>query len=127
METLLLAEVEVMLERYIAATNTHDFSEVAKLLHEGAVYWFSDRTCISRAEIQAYFEHAWNVVQDEVYSALDVQWIAVDEHAATCIYTYHYEGWINGRQASGKGRATNVFVKQEGVWKLIHEHLSSLE
>nr|WP_324254013.1 nuclear transport factor 2 family protein [Paenibacillus sp. 1001270B_150601_E10] len=119
-------EVEAALKCYIKATNTHDFSEVEKLLHKDAVYWFSDRTCKSLEEIRAYFEHAWDVVREEVYSAHDVQWMALDERAATCIYTYRYEGIVNGAKVSGTGRATNVFVRQEEDWRLIHEHLSAL-
>lgn len=114
------------LEQYIAATNTHDFSNVEKVLHPQAVYWFSDKTCTSLPEIRSYFENAWNVIKEEVYAATDVQWISADQHSATCLYTYRYEGYSNGKFVSGSGRATNVFVKTEaGEWKLIHEHLSS--
>ncbi|WP_025025391.1 YybH family protein [Caldalkalibacillus mannanilyticus] len=114
------------LEQYIKATNTHDFSNVAQVLHEKAVYWFSDKTCTSMSEIQQYFENSWNMIQNEIYSASNVEWITTDLHSATCLYTYQYEGYHNGKFVSGKGRATNVFVKvSEDEWKLIHEHLSS--
>ncbi len=46
------------LERYIQATNTHDFNEVKVILHPQAVYWFSDKTCTTTEEIGAYFNHA---------------------------------------------------------------------
>ncbi len=116
---------EEALQRYIELTNTHKFENVKKLLHKDAVYWFSDKTCTTIEEIQNYFENAWNIVKDEVYSAKDVKWIAISEITATCIYTYQYEGYINGQFTKGQGRATNVFVKDEnGDWKLIHEHLS---
>lgn len=114
------------LRQYIEATNTHDFSNVKRLLHQNAVYWFSKQTCTTMEEIQAYFEQAWDTIKNEVYSAADVQWIAVDNQCATCIYTYNWEGFYKGKFASGSGRATNVFVKSpDGAWKLIHEHLSS--
>lgn len=116
------------LEAYISATNTHDFDQVVKLLDENAVYWFSDRSCVTKDEIRAYFEHAWDVVRDEVYYAEDVQWIAENSGMAVCIYTYRYEGYAQGKFTTGKGRATNVFVRNgEGVWKLKHEHLSPLK
>lgn len=116
------------LEAYISATNTHDFDQVAKLLDEGAVYWFSDRSCVTLDEIRAYFEHAWEVISNEVYYAEDVQWIAEDSGTAVCIYTYRYEGYAQGKFTTGSGRATNVFVRNgEGVWKLKHEHLSPLK
>ncbi|WP_409271922.1 YybH family protein [Neobacillus sp. SCS-31] len=116
---------EQALENYIRATNTHNFGEVEKLLHPEAVYWFSDKTCTSISDIKVYFENSWNLIQDEVYSASDINWLAVDANTATCIYRYHYEGFYNGTFISGSGRATNVFVKDANQeWKLIHEHLS---
>ncbi|PIJ98569.1 YybH family protein [Lysinibacillus sphaericus] len=115
---------EQALERYIQATNTHHFNKVKVILHPQAVYWFSDKTCTTTEEIGAYFNHAWNVIQEEVYSATDITWLTVDEKTATCIYTYHYEGYHNGKSVSGSGRATNIFTWMNGEWKLIHEHLS---
>ncbi|WP_232695554.1 YybH family protein [Brevibacillus daliensis] len=115
------------LQTYIEATNTHDFSQVRQILHPDAVYWFSDKTCTTLVEIQAYFENAWNVIKDEVYEARDVTWIVSEKKSATCLYTYHWQGYHKGKFASGSGRATNVFIRNEqGEWKLIHEHLSAL-
>ncbi|GAA0433268.1 DUF4440 domain-containing protein [Agaribacter marinus] len=115
------------LTQYIDATNSHDFQQVEKMLHKDAHYWFTDKTCASIPEIKMYFEHAWRTIEDEIYQAKNIQWIAVDEHTATCIYNYHYKGYYEGRLVSGSGRATNVFVQTEdGKWRLIHEHLSSL-
>ncbi|MFB7156489.1 YybH family protein [Lysinibacillus sp. NPDC056232] len=113
------------LENYIAATNSHDFNNVKEILHPQAVYWFTDKTCTSLEEIGAYFYNAWNLIKKEVYSAIDVQWLTADEKSATCIYTYHYEGYHNGKFVSGSGRATNIFTVLNNEWKLIHEHLSS--
>ncbi|MCG1023618.1 YybH family protein [Sutcliffiella horikoshii] len=115
---------QTALNQYIKATNTHNFDQVEKLLHANVVYWFTNKSCTTMEEIRAFFEKAWDTIKEEVYSAKDVQWIAVDEHTATCLYTFHYEGYMNGEFISGSGRATNVFVKEEGQWKLIHEHLS---
>lgn len=113
------------LEAYIAATNTHDFNEVRKLLHPQAVYWFTDKSCTTPEQIRAYFENAWNLIREEVYSARDVQWVAEGPQSAACIYTYVWEGYHKGKFVSGSGRGTNVFVKdEEGEWKLVHEHLS---
>ncbi|GGA85109.1 YybH family protein [Ornithinibacillus halotolerans] len=115
------------LANYIEATNTHDFRNVRKVLDEQAVYWFSNRTCETLEDIGNYFENAWNTIKEEVYSAVDVNWIVVEDKTATCLYTYHYEGYYNGEFISGEGRATNVFVKKSsGEWKLIHEHLSPM-
>ncbi|MCM3205688.1 nuclear transport factor 2 family protein [Paenibacillus sp. CC-CFT742] len=116
------------LEGYIAATNTHDFDEVSKWVSADAVYWFTDTSCTTKEDIRSYFEQAWDMVKEEVYTAEDLSWIAVSETQAVCIYTYHWEGIYQGKPASGNGRATNVFATgPDGEWKLIHEHLSAGE
>ncbi|ADU29489.1 YybH family protein [Evansella cellulosilytica] len=118
---------EEALKKYIEATNTHDFNNVKKVLHDKAIYWFTNKTCTSISDIQNYFENAWKLIKEEVYTAKDIQWISTDQNSATCIYTYHYEGYYNGKLVSGNGRATNIFIKtNNNEWKLIHEHLSSL-
>ncbi|MGP4071764.1 YybH family protein [Piscibacillus sp. B03] len=115
-----------ILDTYIKATNSHDFKEIEKILHPDAVYFFTDKTCKTVREIQDYFENAWNTVKDENYEAHDVNWIFKSEQSITCTYTYFYEGYVNNKYASGRGRATNVFVKKSNRWLLIHEHLSPL-
>ena len=122
---MIIVGYEQALSAYIEATNTHRFDEVSKMLAPNALYWFTGTSCTTLEEIQAYFEKAWETVKEEIYRAEDVFWIAVDEHQAVCTYTYHWEGYIQGKQASGQGRATYVFVKDTaGTWKLVHEHLS---
>lgn len=122
---MIIVGYEQALSAYIEATNTHRFDEVSKMLAPNALYWFTGTSCTTLEEIQAYFEKAWETVKEEIYRAEDVFWIAVDEHQAVCTYTYHWEGYVQGKHASGQGRATNVFVKDTaGTWKLVHEHLS---
>ncbi|TFD94476.1 DUF4440 domain-containing protein [Jeotgalibacillus sp. R-1-5s-1] len=119
---------EKAFQEYIDATNTHDFNNVRKYLHDDALYWFTNKTCATPAEIQAYFETTWEVIRDEEYWATDIRWLHADEHFATCVYAYHYRGIYDGKPVSGNGRATNVFkVDDNGEWKLIHEHLSSIK
>ncbi|AZK48966.1 YybH family protein [Paenibacillus lentus] len=115
-----------ILNRYIKAINTHNFEEVRLVLHPDATFFFSDQSCTTAEQIQTYFEHVWTVVKEEHYAAQDVVWLHKGDSSATCNYTYFYEGYINGTYVSGQGRATNVFVKEQERWLLIHEHLSPL-
>lgn len=113
------------LESYIQATNTHNFDNVNKVLSRKAVYYFSDSICSTSEEIRKYFESAWNLIQNEVYSISDVNWLYNSGNSVICLYFYHYEGYLNGVFTSGEGKATNIFVKENDKWVLIHEHLSS--
>lgn len=114
------------LHTYIEATNTHVFENVRQVLHDDALFWFTSQTCRTHDEIRTYFESTWAVIKEEVYSAVDIRWLHEDETSATCVYVYQYEGFYEGKRVSGSGRATNVFVKTDHGWKLIHEHLSKL-
>ncbi|MFT4414614.1 YybH family protein [Fredinandcohnia humi] len=118
--------ISEFLEGYIRATNSHDFSNVASFVATDAIYWFTKNEYKNIESIQAYFENTWNLIKDEVYSISDVEWIVNEEHSAVCLYTYHWEGYYEGKLVSGKGKATNVMKKVNNEWKLIHEHLSPL-
>lgn len=114
------------LHGYIAATNTHDFDRVRRLLHPDAVFRFSDADCMSMPAIQQYFENAWSIVQEERYAAIDVSWRLPTPTTAIASYTYRWAGRVDGEFRSGSGRATNVFVYEfAGGWLLAHEHLST--
>ncbi len=43
---------------------------------------------------------------------------------ATCVYTYHWRGSIDGVTREGFGRGTNVLRRAGNQWHIIHEHLS---
>lgn len=114
-----------ILQQYLAATNTHDFDEVEPLLMPEAVYFFGDATCVGRDAVRAYFERTWEQIPDERYWADDLEWVADGEDCAVAVYTYNWSGTVGGAAASGSGRATNVFVRTSGRWRLSHEHLSA--
>lgn len=114
------------LSRYLEATNSHDFSQVATLLVPDAVYYFGDATCVGRAEVQEYFERTWESIPDERYWAEDITWTARSTHVAVATYTYRWTGTLPTGPASGAGRATNVLVADGQGWRLCHEHLSGL-
>lgn len=118
-------ELITVLNNYIKATNSHDFKEVMKCIASDAIYWFTNKTCENIDEIEVFFCNAWEKIKEEKYSAHDIIWVSVSELSATCVYSFKWEGYIDGIMTQGGGRATNVFQKKEGKWLLTHEHLSS--
>jgi ketosteroid isomerase-like protein len=44
---------------------------------------------------------------------------------AVCRYRFSWRGVVGGEPRSGHGRGTNVLVRQDGQWKIEHEHLST--
>lgn len=114
------------LQEYERRTNTHSFAEVAPLIACDAIYWFSEGSYRGRDEIRQAFERTWAYILDERYSINNVHWLVVEEHTATCIYTFHWQGVTPNGPAEGSGRGTSIFRKRDDQWEVIHEHLSGL-
>lgn len=117
-------EVRDFLDLYERRTNTHDFEAVREFIDPDAVYWFSDGVHEGIREIQQAFEQTWDAIRDEVYSIEDVRWLTVDGDSASCIYTFHWKGTVDGQVETGSGRGTCIVHRHEGSWKIVQEHLS---
>ena len=124
MEEKIAAEVSAFVKKYEEATNSHDFNNVRPLIAPEAVYFFSNENLFGIEAIEKAFTDTFNTILDEVYSIRDVQWLAVSETAAVCVYNFHWIGTIDGERKEGSGRGTNVLVKRDGKWLMVHEHLS---
>jgi ketosteroid isomerase-like protein len=114
------------MREYERRTNTHRFEEVAPLIAEHAVYWFSDGSFRGIDEIRRAFEETWAVIRDEVYSVEDVQWLVQSGNSAVCIYIFRWRGIVEGQQKQGMGRGTSVLTKIAERWQVVHERLSPI-
>lgn len=118
-------ELTAFLRRYELANNSHDFSRVAPLICEDATYWLSEGSYHGIEEIRVAIERTFATIQEEAYQIHDLAWVAVTSELAVCTYGFRWQGLVDGRPASGSGRGTNVVARRDGVWKMLHEHLSS--
>lgn len=109
---------------YIRQANTHQFDAVAPLIDEAAVFWFNSGSHRGLSEIRAAFERTWAIIQDEQYWVDELQWLTIDAASATCIYTFHWRGVIEGASHKGSGRGTNILAGDGQRWRIVHEHLS---
>ncbi len=119
-------EADFFLKKYEEATNGHNFSKVKELLSEDLVYWFSDGSYTTIDELEKAFISTWNRIKNETYSINDVRWISLDQNSAVCVYKFKWKGMVDGQPQEGEGRGTNVLIKRESRWHMIHEHLSRL-
>ncbi|MCP4571697.1 MAG: nuclear transport factor 2 family protein [bacterium] len=78
---------------------------------------------IGYTETVAYETEFWSQAKDFVY---EIENLRVDVFGATAVaaFVIPYEAAFGGETLKGKERATFVFVKQEGDWKIVHEHFS---
>jgi len=111
---------------YCEKINLHRFDEVAPLISTEAIFWFTDGAHNGIDAIKAAFEDTWKTLHNDTYWLEDINWIAVDETAASCVYRFRWHTDIDGKTLEGHGRGTTVLRKERGKWKIIHEHLSNL-
>lgn len=114
------------MREYAVQSSTLDFDQVAPLIADDAVYFFSDGTYTQAEELRAAFERTWATIRDEDYRIEDVRWVACDDRIAVCVYHFRWRGVINGQVREGLGRGTNVLARSDEGWRMVHEHLSPM-
>ena len=124
MATSQRAALEDFMQDYERRTNLHDARLWSELVAEDATYWFTTGSFVGKDAVKAAVEHNFDVIDDEVYRIDDVEWVTVTEDTAVVRYRFNWVGYQVGEQISGAGRGTNVMVKRDGQWLMLHEHLS---
>lgn len=114
---------ENLMAEYERRLGTCDFDQVAPLIANDAIFWFTDGTHRGVGEIRKAFERTWSILKNETYWLDDMQWLAVGDDAAACTYRFNWRAEINGAPAQGNGRGTTV-LQRDGDWRIVHEHLS---
>ena len=117
-------ELTRFLRDYELATNSHDLTRLAPLIASDAVYWFSDGSHHGREAVLSAIAATFATIRDEVYRIDELEWIAVGESHAACRYRFAWTGIVDGLARSGGGRGTNVLVRGDDGWLMLHEHLS---
>jgi ketosteroid isomerase-like protein len=114
-----------LFELYKVEINSHDFNRLEPLISKDCQFWFSSGTYRGIEQTRQAFQKTWALIQNEVYSVRDVEWLFSNSESAVCTYTFHWIGQMNGQQRQGKGRGTSCFRVEGKDWKLVHEHLSA--
>ncbi len=89
--------------------------------HPGSPYRF-----VGRDRLVQEFDVASNNQQDMHFEMIDPQIQEAGNDAAVATY-YIVESWTdkNGERSSAKEKATEVYVKSNGRWVMIHSHYST--
>jgi ketosteroid isomerase-like protein len=106
------------------ATNSHDFTQVAPLIHPDARYFFSNGNVMNGiGEIQDGFESTWQRIQSELYRVDEIKWRMVLPHAALYVYRFDWSGIVNGSFDSGEGRGIQLLQKTDDRWQVLRQRL----
>jgi len=120
----LLNELKAFLKMYEQAANSRNFDNVAPLIADRAVFWFTNGECKGKPAIRKAFEDTYASIQDETYTITDLEWVVVDYQVATCTYKFKSDGIVNGKHRVYEGKGTNVLKRINGNWQIMHEHLN---
>lgn len=115
------------LHRFEELAGHEDFSLIEEMIDEQAFFRFNDGDFIGRAAIQGAFEKSWRgdpTVKKARFYLSDIRVLSTDRSTATATYTYHWEGSQGEQQFKIRGRGTRVLVRENGRWRIVHEHLS---
>ncbi|MBB6428966.1 YybH family protein [Algisphaera agarilytica] len=116
---------EECLRQYETASRNHDLDALLELIHDDAVYWFSNGTShVGKPAIARAIRHNFETIEGEDYRILDPCWLIENDGCAVCTYRYEWAGKINGESMSGAGRGTCVMQRRGESWMVVHEHLS---
>lgn len=108
------------------ATNSHDFNQVAPLIHPEARYFFSNgREMNGIDEIRKGFEDTWQRIQSEIFRTDEIRWRMVMPQAALYVYRYDWSGIVRGSYSSGEGRGIQLLRKTDEKWQVMRQRLFS--
>lgn len=117
-------ELDAFVAAYETAANSRDFANVAPFIADDASFWFTNGHFGGKPAIQQAFEDTWQNIRDETYTISNIQWVAKNYWVSSCTYEFTSDGYVDGERQIYKGHGTNVFVRRDGNWQIIHEHLS---
>ena len=112
-----------LMQAYAEALASQEWKNVNPLMHQDICVTFSSGTFKGKEQVRKAFEHNFAAIKDEEYSIDDLHWAFVGQESAVCLYSFQWQGLINGQPASGGGRGTSVLVNAAGRWQIVAEHL----
>ena len=92
---------------------------------QDATYWFTDGSHVGREAIRDALARTWQTIGDETYEIRDLEGVVERRDLAVFRYRFVWSRVVEGRPKSGEGRGTNVAVRRDGRWLMLHEHLSN--
>ena len=108
-----MTDARATLDAYATATDAHDLVGTVRLVHDEAVYWFSDATSYVGVDaIEAALVSNFSAISDEQYVIDHHRWVVETDDAAVCLYRWSWHGLINGVPSKGTGRGTTVLARQ---------------
>jgi uncharacterized protein (TIGR02246 family) len=110
---------------YEVAGRTRGVDALLALIADDAVFLFSNQTShVGKDAIRKAIQANFDTIEAETYRMSELRWLAATDALAICVYEFDWSGRIAGKPASGSGRGTTAIRRDDGAWRVVHEHLS---
>ncbi|MFI4976518.1 MAG: YybH family protein [Caulobacterales bacterium] len=110
----------------VAAMNGKDLEATMERIADDAVYFWSNGSAyFGKADIAVAMERNFDTIKNDTYHKVDVTWLAQSPDVAACAFKFEWTGEVDGKAVSGRGRGTSVLRRNDGQWRVVHEHLSA--
>ena len=111
---------------FIAAMVARDMDAALALLTDDVALFYSNGAALwGKDAFVATMTASWKLVSDYTYTTLDAVWLAQSDTVASVVYSFAWSGVAGGNEVKGGGRGTRVFRRDNGSWRIAHEHLST--
>jgi ketosteroid isomerase-like protein len=124
-----IEEVRQASDRFYAALNrgmTGDTSEMLAICSHAdgvtTMHPLGGRQ-IGWAEVRGSWEMAFHTISDGSVDVSDLQITLLGNDAAFTTGTENASATVDGTPVSFSGRCTNVYRRENGVWKIAHHHV----
>jgi ketosteroid isomerase-like protein len=77
---------------------------------------------VGRDQVLTTWNQAGPAFSEGKASADDVVVIPLSDDVAYTVGTERFEGKVGGETISGEWRATNIYRREDGSWKIVHHH-----
>jgi len=77
---------------------------------------------VGRDQVLAAWKQAGPAFSEGRATADELEVIPITEDAAYTIGTERFEGKVGGESLRGEWRATNIYRREDGGWKILHHH-----
>ncbi len=111
---------------YIDALATQSWDAAAPYFHERATVVFTEATYYGKNQVAGAIGKTFSMIRDENFKIANLKWNIITGDFASGTFEYIWSGTLQGKRFTNPGRATIVWVCENGSWQIINEHFGPM-
>jgi len=119
-------KLEKIFYDYIDALATQSWEAAAPFFHQRATVIFTEATYYGKEQVSGAIGKTFSIIRDESFNISNLKWNIITENFASGTFEYVWSGTLQGKRFTNPGRATIVWVLENGSWQIINEHFGPM-